>query len=73
MSRPLIHYYTDGGVWKVKWHPKPEKKNYIAAACMYNGFHIYDVNLESGKKKIYIYIYMIILIFIIKLITIQSN
>jgi len=48
MTRPLIHYYTDGGVWKVKWHPKPEKKNYIAAACMYNGFHIYDINLESA-------------------------
>jgi len=48
MAKPLIHHCTEGGVWKVKWHPKLEKKNYIAAACMYNGFHIYDVNLGSA-------------------------
>jgi len=47
MAKPLIHYCTEGGVWKIKWHPKLEKKNYIAAACMYNGFHIYDINFNS--------------------------
>jgi len=48
MAKPIIHHCTEGGVWKIKWHPRLEKKNYIAAACMYNGFHIYDINLDSG-------------------------
>jgi len=56
MAKPIIHHCTEGGVWKIKWHPRLEKKNYIAAACMYNGFHIYDINLDSGKIFIIIII-----------------
>ncbi|ORX79588.1 WD40 repeat-like protein [Anaeromyces robustus] len=53
MVKPLIHYCTEGGVWKIKWHPKLEKKNYIAAACMYNGFHIFDIDYNSvGENAI---------------------
>ncbi|ORX56608.1 WD40 repeat-like protein [Piromyces finnis] len=51
MVKPLIHHCTEGGVWKVKWHPKLEKKSYIASACMYNGFHIYDINLKSAGDE----------------------
>jgi len=58
MVKPIIHHCTEGGVWKIKWHPKLEKKNYLAAACMYNGFHIYDINMNSGIYNIYIYLFI---------------
>jgi len=51
MAKPMIHHCTEGGVWKVKWHPKLEKSSYIAAACMYNGFHIYDIDYNSENLK----------------------
>jgi len=51
LKKPLIHYCTDGGVWKVKWHPEPEMKYYIGAACMYNGFHIYNIDLNSVESN----------------------
>ncbi|OUM63301.1 hypothetical protein PIROE2DRAFT_10202, partial [Piromyces sp. E2] len=47
MAKPLIHHCTEGGVWKIKWHPKLEKKSCLAAACMYNGFHIFDLNWNT--------------------------
>jgi len=34
MSKPIIHHCTEGGVWKVKWHPKLEKKE-LYCCCMY--------------------------------------
>ena len=39
MKRPLSTTSTGGGVWRLKW-----KENQLLAACMYNGFFIYDMD-----------------------------
>jgi diphthamide biosynthesis protein 7 len=51
ITKPLIHYCTESGVWKVKWNPRMEKRHLIAAACMYNGFRIYNINTQLAPGE----------------------
>ena len=46
LKRPVYQEHTGGGVWRLKWHPK---QNLLLTACMYNGFHVYNV-LDDGFK-----------------------
>ena len=48
LKQPLNEKNTGGGVWRLKWHPK---EDLMLAACMYNGFHIYNQNLELQKSN----------------------
>ena len=43
MKSPLKEQTTGGGVWRIKWHPE---QDLMLAACMYNGFHVFDQDLN---------------------------
>ncbi|RLN11000.1 hypothetical protein BBJ28_00019078 [Nothophytophthora sp. Chile5] len=49
MTRPLATYAAGGGVWRLKWHPAPNRK-LLLTACMHNGFHV--LALEPDKAKL---------------------
>jgi len=36
------------GVWRLRWHPT---ESALAAACMYEGFHIFRLEAELGLRK----------------------
>ena len=46
MRKPLGDIETGGGVWRLKWHPT--RQYTLLAACMHNGFHIYEI--ENGMS-----------------------
>lgn len=48
MKSPIDQVATGGGVWRLKWNP--HDPTLIAAACMYNGFHIYQFVNSSQTK-----------------------
>jgi diphthamide biosynthesis protein 7 len=41
---PLATLALGGGVWRLKWHPSPRRPGLLAAAVMYNGAHLVDVD-----------------------------
>jgi diphthamide biosynthesis protein 7 len=45
LIKPLSSHDTGGGVWRLKWHPIDHSR--LLAACMYNGFHIFNVNMAN--------------------------
>ncbi|KAL7748500.1 hypothetical protein RI367_006195 [Sorochytrium milnesiophthora] len=49
MRSPLHDISTGGGVWRLKWHPSADRGNTLMAACMYNGFHVFDVGQHNGE------------------------
>ncbi|KAI8909127.1 WD repeat-containing protein 85-like protein [Gorgonomyces haynaldii] len=48
MKQELSSFNTGGGVWRLKWHPRDP--NIVLAACMYNGFHIFDIQDQITLK-----------------------
>ncbi|CAG8558575.1 9542_t:CDS:2 [Ambispora leptoticha] len=42
MSCPLTEHITDGGVWRLKWHPT--RSDLLLAACMYNGARVLKID-----------------------------
>uniref|UniRef100_A0A7S1PJL8 methylated diphthine methylhydrolase n=1 Tax=Percolomonas cosmopolitus TaxID=63605 RepID=A0A7S1PJL8_9EUKA len=62
MRRPVNSVFTDGGVWRLKWHPTDPK--YLLSACMRAFFQVYSVDndqfelmsmaeLEDGENLAY--------------------
>ena len=50
MKRPVHEEEAcGGGVWRLKWNPDPLHKHVLLAACMHNGFRVYDVNGDAGR------------------------
>ena len=47
MGGPLKTVGVGGGVWRVKWHPI--HSDFMATACMHNGFHLLNWHLATGK------------------------
>ncbi|RIB07589.1 WD40-repeat-containing domain protein, partial [Gigaspora rosea] len=48
MKQPISNHHINGGVWRLKWHPK--KNNFLLGACMHNGFHV--IKNSSSMHKI---------------------
>ncbi|CAM9312619.1 unnamed protein product [Hapterophycus canaliculatus] len=46
---PVSTTATGGGLWRLKWHPDPERGNLLLAACMHAGMRVLDTGL--GVKK----------------------
>ena len=44
MVQPLKELRLGGGVWRIKWR----KNDYIATACMHNGFNIVHCHVGTG-------------------------
>jgi diphthamide biosynthesis protein 7 len=39
-STPVISTEVGGGVWRVKWHPEPQRRDDLLVACMHDGFKV---------------------------------
>ena len=39
LKLPVMESNSGGGIWRLKWHPE---NDILLAACMYNGFQVYD-------------------------------
>ena len=50
MSKPIKDLRLGGGVWRVKWHTR--HADWVATACMHNGFAVADCQLNTGKAKV---------------------
>ncbi|KAF5314173.1 hypothetical protein D9611_006820 [Ephemerocybe angulata] len=51
LARPTSDLAVGGGVWRVKWHPHPERKTDLLVACMHDGFKITRFS-DSGSPTI---------------------
>lgn len=45
MAQPLKELRLGGGVWRIKWR----NNDYIATACMHNGFNIVNCHVGAGE------------------------
>lgn len=46
LKQPMKSLKVSSGVWKLKWHPSGDKR--ILAACMYDGFYVFDFDTNDG-------------------------
>lgn len=47
MEQPFADMPTQGGVWRLKWHPS--QHHVLLAACMHNGFTIFNCRKAVGE------------------------
>ena len=50
LRRPVKETAVGGGVWRVKWHPM--NSDFMATACMHNGFQIINWHLNDGNTQL---------------------
>lgn len=48
---PLTTIDIGGGVWRIKWHPSPDRKNDLLVACMHGGFKVVEVEQTAHLKN----------------------
>ncbi len=51
MKTPLLKHHVGGGVWRLKWHPRPEHSSMILVAGMHNGVHVIDTGLFASQAS----------------------
>lgn len=49
LKEPLGTFQASSGVWRLKWHPKENGK--LLAACMHDGFQIWDTADPGNPRK----------------------
>jgi diphthamide biosynthesis protein 7 len=49
LRQPVQTTKADSGVWKLKWHPSNDMR--ILAACMYDGFYVFDMEFARIHSK----------------------
>lgn len=50
LKTPLGTYQAKSGVWRLKWHP--QKSDTLLAACMHDGFHVWNVNNNGSITNV---------------------
>ncbi|CAN0562928.1 unnamed protein product, partial [Laminaria digitata] len=48
---PVATTPTGGGLWRLKWHPDPDRGNLLLAACMHGGVRILDIGSGSNSNE----------------------
>ena len=43
---------TGGGLWRLKWHPDPERGNLLLAACMHAGMRVLDMGVGKTDSLV---------------------
>lgn len=50
LSDPISTIASGGGLWRLKWHPNPEKSGLLLCACMHAGLRVLNTGLpEEGR------------------------
>lgn len=44
LRTPVSTVPTGGGLWRLKWHPHPDRGNLLLAACMHAGVRVLDMD-----------------------------
>lgn len=52
LRAPVSTIATGGGLWRLKWHPDPERGNLLLAACMHAGMRILDTGLDAENPPV---------------------
>lgn len=47
LRHPMSTTSTGGGLWRLKWHPNPERGNFLLAACMHAGMCVVDTGMGT--------------------------
>ncbi|CAN0305599.1 unnamed protein product, partial [Scytosiphon promiscuus] len=50
---PVSTIPTGGGLWRLKWHPDPERGNLLLAACMHAGMRVLDTGLDMSNPLVH--------------------
>lgn len=51
LRRPVCNGNLGGGVWRVRWATHSQNPNRLWAACMYAGFHAFDIGVEGFNLR----------------------
>ncbi|TEB35035.1 WD-40 repeat-containing protein [Coprinellus micaceus] len=52
LARPISDLPVGGGVWRVKWHPRVERKTDLLVACMHDGFKIAQFSPDESPTSL---------------------
>ena len=52
LRSPLSTIPTGGGLWRLKWHPDPDRGNLLLAACMHAGMRVLDTGMGTERGEV---------------------
>lgn len=52
LRSPVSTIPTGGGLWRLKWHPDPDRKNLLLAACMHAGMCVLGTGMGTEGDEI---------------------